>query len=43
MKEAGKISNVEADLEVALYTEPVKEITKKPDCQTVPDEVAEIM
>lgn len=43
MKEAGKISNVEADLEMALFAEPVKEITKEPDCQAVLDEVAEII
>ncbi|MDL1962624.1 MAG: hypothetical protein LWX01_13220 [Deltaproteobacteria bacterium] len=42
MKEAGKISNVEADLEVALYAEPVKEITKEPDCQAVLDELSKI-
>jgi len=43
MKEAGKISNVEADLEMALFAEPAEEITKEPDCQAVPDELSKIV
>ncbi len=34
---------MESDLEMALFAEPVKEITKEPDCQAVLDEVAKIV
>ena len=33
---------MEADLEMALFAESVKEITKEPDCQDVLDELSKI-
>ena len=34
---------MEADLEMALFAESVKEIIKEPDCRTVPDELSKIV